>query len=78
MKLLLTADQVAQILQLSKARVYEDARRGIIPSVRIGRLVRFSEEALDAWIAEGGTPLADDVQAPAAAALNVASPTRGR
>jgi len=75
---LLTTDQVAQILQISKVRVYEDARRGIIPSVRIGRLLRFSEEALDAWIARGGTPLTVDEQAPAAAALNLASPTRRR
>ena len=75
---LLTAGQVAEILQISKARVYEDARRGIIPSVRIGRLIRFSQQALADWIARGGTPLADDVQALAATAMNVATPTKGR
>ncbi len=75
---LLTADQVAEILQISKARVYDNARSGIIPSVRIGRLIRFSEKALDDWIARGGTPLADNEQALAATALNVATPTKGR
>jgi len=33
---LLTAEEVAQILRVSKARVYELARRGAVPTVKIG------------------------------------------
>jgi excisionase family DNA binding protein len=54
---LLRAREVAAMLNLSSAhRVYDLARRGMIPSVRIGRLLRFDPEALQTWIAQGGTP----------------------
>ena len=36
------------------ARVYEAARLGLIPSVRIGRQVRFDEDALQEWAKGGG------------------------
>lgn len=54
---LLTADEVAEATSLPKARVYELARTGEMPSVRLGRAVRFAESALLAWIEAGGTPL---------------------
>jgi excisionase family DNA binding protein len=43
---LLTAQDVARILRVPAPRVYALARRGMLPSVRLGRQVRFSEEAL--------------------------------
>ncbi len=52
---LLTAKQTAELLQVSTTRVYELARVGLIPYVRIGRQVRFDEQALLIWITEGGT-----------------------
>jgi excisionase family DNA binding protein len=54
---LLTAQQVAVLLQVPKARVYELAREGLIPAVRLGRQLRVSAIALDDWIANGGQPL---------------------
>lgn len=51
---LLTAKQVAVILQVSPARVYEMTRLHLIPSVRMGRQIRFNEEALKNWITVGG------------------------
>lgn len=39
----------------SEQRVYECARLGLIPSVRIGRQVRFDEDALREWVKNGGT-----------------------
>ena len=49
-KPLLTADDVAGLLGLTRASVYEYAKRGLIPAVRIGKHYRFSqvdiEEAL--------------------------------
>jgi excisionase family DNA binding protein len=38
----------------SEQRVYECARLGLIPSVRIGRQVRFDEDALREWVQRGG------------------------
>jgi excisionase family DNA binding protein len=52
---LLTAKQTAEILQVSIARVYELARIGLLPCVRLGRQVRFDESILREWIARGGS-----------------------
>ena len=57
MRELLTAAQVAKMLNVSVPRVYELARLGILYPVRLGRQVRFSEERLRAWIADGGQAL---------------------
>jgi len=48
---LLTANEVANILRVSTARVYELARIKSIPSITLGqRQVRFDEAALRDWI----------------------------
>jgi excisionase family DNA binding protein len=53
---LITADEVATILKVPTARVYELARSGTLPSVHLGaRQIRFDEEALRAWIDSGGS-----------------------
>ncbi len=54
---LLRAEQVAEILDISKARVYELIRDGILPSVRLGRQVRVADSILEEWIEEGGQAL---------------------
>jgi len=38
---LLRPDEVAAILRLSKTRVYQLAKRGIIPFIKIGKSIRF-------------------------------------
>jgi excisionase family DNA binding protein len=57
---LLTAQQVAVLLQVPKARVYQLAREGLIPTVHLGRQVRVSAGALEKWIADGGRALPGD------------------
>jgi len=52
---LLTADEVAEMLRIPKARVYELARQAKIPCARIGRLVRFPQAKVLEWIENGGT-----------------------
>ena len=54
---LLKVDDVAELFNVSVDRVYKMAREGIIPSVRLGRLLRFSTIALEKFIAEGGKVL---------------------
>jgi excisionase family DNA binding protein len=51
---LLTAKETAEILQVTLPRVYELAREGLVPSVRMGRQIRFDEIALREWITRGG------------------------
>jgi excisionase family DNA binding protein len=60
---LLTADEVAALLGVPRSFVYALARRGELPTVRIGeRYVRFREEALDRWIAQRETTEAKGTQ----------------
>ncbi len=58
---LMTADEVAEVLRVSRLRVYELARIGAIPTVRMGRQIRFAPGALNQWMAQGGTSL-DEVR----------------
>jgi excisionase family DNA binding protein len=49
---LLTPDDVAALLGVPRSMVYTLARRGDLPTVRVGdRYVRFRAEAVDQWIA---------------------------
>jgi excisionase family DNA binding protein len=54
---LLKADQVGLLLGVSRFRVYELARTSVLPVVRLGRQVKFSEQALAEFIAAGGKGL---------------------
>ena len=54
---LLTAKETAAILRVTLPRVYELARGGLIPSVRMGRQIRFHESKLMEWIEQGGSAL---------------------
>jgi len=47
---LLTADEVAALLRVSKAWVYAQTRAGRIPHVRLGRHVRYRRAAIESWV----------------------------
>jgi excisionase family DNA binding protein len=49
---LLTAEDVAERLGVSKDWVWAQARAGAIPHVRLGRYRRFRAEAIEAWIVD--------------------------
>jgi excisionase family DNA binding protein len=54
---LIQAKRASEVLSVSLARLYELARLGIIPVVRLGpRQIRFDEEALNEWVKQGGLP----------------------
>lgn len=40
-------------------KLYDLVRRGIVPAVRLGRLIRFDEDQLEAWIKNGGQKLGE-------------------
>jgi excisionase family DNA binding protein len=52
---LLTADQVAARWQVPKAHVYRLAREGRLPTVRLGRYMRWQLQAIEDFEAGGGT-----------------------
>lgn len=58
---LLLAPEAADLLRVTPNRMYELAKRNLIPAVRLGRQVRFPEAKLLEWIERGGT-LLDDLE----------------
>lgn len=48
---LLTPGEAADLLAVKKGRVYAMLRRGELPAVHIGRLVRVHPDDLDDWVA---------------------------
>ena len=49
---LLTATAAAELLSVRTSWVYDAARSGELPCVRIGKHVRFLRSELEGWIAE--------------------------
>ena len=56
-RLALSADEVAEILGISRAHVWKLASSGRLPRpVRLGRAVRWDRKTLEAWLAAGAPP----------------------
>ena len=53
---LLTADEVAAELRVTKAWVYAQTRALQLPHVRLGRYVRYRQTAIDAWLEQLDRP----------------------
>jgi excisionase family DNA binding protein len=49
---LLTADELAARWRVRKSHIYAMAREGDLPHVRLGKYVRFREQAVAAWLDE--------------------------
>lgn len=47
---IMTIRDVADYLRLSEATIYQMARAGRIPALRMGRTWRFKKENIDDWI----------------------------
>lgn len=50
--LLLTAEEAARLLSVSRSRIYEWIQTGELPSVTLGRSRRVTRRALEAFVAE--------------------------
>lgn len=51
---LLTPFEAACLLAVSKTRLYRLTGAGVVPTVRLGRSLRFSPAALEAFVESGG------------------------
>ncbi len=52
-KQILTAEDVAEMLSVSKQSIYRLARQNLIPHVRLGnRTVRFSKIKIEEWLSK--------------------------
>jgi len=63
---LITATEVAERLGVDVSTVHRWARAGEIPAFRLGRVVRFDPDAVDAWVSGQmvGAPSEDAPQQP--------------
>lgn len=50
--MLLTMEEVARVLRVSRGKAYSMAARDELPTVRLGRSVRVRRDKLDAWLDE--------------------------
>ena len=50
----LTADELAKLLGMKRVTILRRAKKGSIPSFRIGAMVRFDPQAISKWLLEHG------------------------
>ena len=50
MEKLLTAKQVSELLEVKISTVYDWVYRGVIPYVKLGRLIRFKKPEIFHWV----------------------------
>jgi len=49
-RMLLTAEEVAELIGMGVDWVYAESRNGRIPTVKLGRYRRYRREAIEAWL----------------------------
>lgn len=52
---LVTADEIGEATHMSRSTVYELAKAGVLPSVRVGRRIRFDRERVMSVLASRST-----------------------
>lgn len=52
MKKLISIDELANNLGMSKETIYQWTSMKVIPFYKVGRLVRFDEQEIDSWLTE--------------------------
>ena len=52
-KEVMTIDELAEYLQVSKSSLYKLSQDGKVPGQKVGKHWRFHRETVDQWLAEG-------------------------
>jgi excisionase family DNA binding protein len=47
---ILTVDELAEYLKMSRAKIYQMAQRGELPAAKIGAHWRFRKDIIDNWL----------------------------
>jgi len=50
MEKLLTIDELAKVLSVKKSTIYQWVHLGLIPYIKVGRLLRFKEGNIQKWL----------------------------
>lgn len=63
MNILLTVEELAKYLKIKPDTIYKKVRKGELPAIKLGKLVRFPKELIDEWIIEQATKTMKEVKA---------------
>lgn len=63
MNILLTVEELAKYLKIKPDTIYKKVRKGELPAIKLGKLVRFPKELIDQWIVEQATKTMKEVKA---------------
>lgn len=55
MNILLTVEELARYLKIKPDTIYKKVRKGELPAIKLGKLVRFPKELIDQWLVEQAT-----------------------
>ena len=63
MNILMTVEELAKYLKIKPDTIYKKVRKGELPAIKLGKLVRFPKELIDQWIVEQATKTMKEVKA---------------
>lgn len=52
MNILMTVEELAKYLKIKPDTIYKKVRKGELPAVKLGKLLRFPKELIDQWVLE--------------------------
>lgn len=61
--MLITIEEVASYLKVSKETVYKMAQQNKIPATKVGNQWRFNRTTIDKWLQDQGNELSNSIQA---------------
>lgn len=63
MSILMTVEELAKYLKIKPDTIYKKVRKGELPAIKLGKLVRFPKELIDEWIIDQATKTVKEVKA---------------
>jgi excisionase family DNA binding protein len=63
MSILMTVEELAKYLKIKPDTIYKKVRKGELPAIKLGKLVRFPKELIDEWIVEQAQKTMKEVRA---------------
>ncbi|MGE4232229.1 MAG: helix-turn-helix domain-containing protein [Bacteriovoracia bacterium] len=63
MNILLTVEELAKYLKVKPDTIYKKVRKGELPAIKLGKLVRFPKELIDEWVVDQARKTMKDVKA---------------
>lgn len=49
-KMIMTVRQLAEYLQINELTIYKKVKLGEIPTVKVGKIIRFKRDIIDRWL----------------------------